>query len=166
MPHRLLVIPDAFFYVVSAISGSFAFLGWVIGQVVPGADAVNPAPVISGGTLFAGIVAIITACSPLVLGAMDRKGLRRALAAANAALARQRDRANSAIARANAQSAQWQARARMLERYLVEQANADKVDLPPWYFDGFESSDMPVMPLTPDPDAFEPTPDPEQEEAR
>lgn len=110
MPHRLLAIPDAAFYATSAISAVFAWAGWLVAQADPG-------PMVSGGAVVAGIVTIITAISPLILGAMDRKKLRATLATT----VTERDAYSNRVDR--------------LEQYLVQQATEGKAKLPAWFFE-------------------------------
>lgn len=146
MPHRLMALPDVAFYVTSAVATLFAAGSWLVGQVDAVAASVPPIP---AGTIFAGLVAVITALSPLVLGAMDRKGLRAALRVANA----ERD--------------QHYRRAERLEQFVVQQVQAGKIKLPPWFFDPAppppSTGEFPTIPPAPGPGPApsEPTPDDE-----
>lgn len=116
MPHRILAWlaepASSVLYLASACATALAGgLAWLWAQVA-GAPT---APMFGGGAIFAGIVAIITACSPLILGALDRKSLRKSLRESN--LARDRHKAD----------------ADRLREYLVVESVSGRAKLPEWF---------------------------------
>jgi hypothetical protein len=113
-----MALPDALLCTISFIGGGIAYVSYLFAQA-PGAGTT-----ISGGAISVGIVAIITALSPLILGAMDRKKLRESLA--------QKTVENAALRAEN----------RRLQRHVIEDATKSGKPLPPWFFGVPNATDL------------------------